>query len=128
MRPALLEMNLGDEEAWEIGLTCGGTIEVFVEPLALDRSDDVAAPFLRSRAHSRRAGGRGAIVTRLDGEAASCSCSTTAPSRGRSATPSWTSASSPRRAPAIDAGASRTLFLEGVRAFVEVVRRPRCCW
>ena len=29
MRPRLLELNLGDEEAWEIGLTCGGTIEVF---------------------------------------------------------------------------------------------------
>src|SRR3989475_11915415 len=34
MRPRLLELNLGDEEAWEIGLTCGGTIEGFVEPLA----------------------------------------------------------------------------------------------
>src|SRR2546422_5333007 len=28
-RPRLLELNLGDEEAWEIGLTCGGTIEGF---------------------------------------------------------------------------------------------------
>jgi len=28
--PRLLELDLGDEEAWEIGLTCGGTIEVFV--------------------------------------------------------------------------------------------------
>jgi xanthine dehydrogenase accessory factor len=36
MRPRLLELNLGDEEAWEIGLTCGGTIEVFVE--AVDRT------------------------------------------------------------------------------------------
>src|SRR4029079_770854 len=35
-RPRLLELNLGDEEAWEIGLTCGGTIEVFVEPLTAD--------------------------------------------------------------------------------------------
>src|SRR5207249_872848 len=34
MKPRLLEMNLGDEEAWEIGLTCGGTIEVFVEAFA----------------------------------------------------------------------------------------------
>src|SRR5213076_802651 len=45
MRPRLLEMNLGDEDAWEIGLTCGGTIEVFVEPLALDRADDVGTKF-----------------------------------------------------------------------------------
>src|SRR5262247_988834 len=65
-RPRLLELNLGDEEAWEIGLTCGGTIEVFVEPLALDRSDDVGTRFYnRVHAHAR-AGGRGAIVTRLD--------------------------------------------------------------
>src|SRR5438034_104050 len=59
MRPRLLELNLGDEEAWEIGLTCGGTIEVFVEPLE--------GEFLeRVRAHTGR-GGRAAIVTRLDG-------------------------------------------------------------
>jgi xanthine dehydrogenase accessory factor len=32
--PRLLDLQLGDEEAWEIGLTCGGTVEVFVEPLS----------------------------------------------------------------------------------------------
>src|SRR5947208_13118018 len=66
MQPRLLELNLGDEEAWEIGLTCGGTIEVFVQPLALDHADDVGTKFYeRVHAHAR-AGGRGAIVTRLD--------------------------------------------------------------
>ncbi len=55
MRPRLLEMNLGDEEAWEIGLTCGGTIEVFVEPMALDQTDDTAARFYdRVRDHASR--------------------------------------------------------------------------
>src|SRR2546427_4732401 len=34
MRPPPLELNLRDEEAWENGLTCGGTIEGFVGPLA----------------------------------------------------------------------------------------------
>src|SRR5256714_14200939 len=58
-RPRLLELNLGDEEAWEIGLTCGGTIEVFVEPLAGEYLE-------RVRAHNDK-GGRAAIVTRLDG-------------------------------------------------------------
>src|SRR5678816_3416175 len=43
MRPRLLEMNLGDEEAWEIGLTCGGTIEVFVEQLSSDLLERVRA-------------------------------------------------------------------------------------
>src|SRR5712671_6976683 len=31
--PRLLEMQLGDEEAWEIGLTCGGTVDVYLEPV-----------------------------------------------------------------------------------------------
>src|SRR5262249_5112026 len=69
MRPQLLEVNLGDEEAWELGLTCGGTIEVFLEPVALDRIDDATArAYERVRAHAA-GGGRGALVTRLDGEA-----------------------------------------------------------
>jgi xanthine dehydrogenase accessory factor len=32
----LLTMSLGDADAWEIGLTCGGTVELLVEPVALD--------------------------------------------------------------------------------------------
>src|SRR2546427_39008 len=32
-RPRLLELNLGDEEACEIGLTCRGTLEEVVEPM-----------------------------------------------------------------------------------------------
>jgi len=39
-KPKLLSMTLGDEEAWELGLSCGGTIEVFIEPIALDNPDD----------------------------------------------------------------------------------------
>src|SRR5881628_3412122 len=58
MKPRLLELNLGDEEAWEIGLTCGGTIEVFVEPLTPEL-------YVKVREHAAR-GGHAAIVTRLD--------------------------------------------------------------
>src|SRR5258707_9846082 len=66
MRPRLIEMNLGDEEAWEIGLTCGGTIEVFVEPVTLDDKDDTTlAYYERARVHAEQ-GGRAVIVTRLD--------------------------------------------------------------
>src|SRR5215510_6351699 len=65
-RPRLLELNLGDEEAWEIGLTCGGTIEVFVEPLEMGGDDKNTALYERVRAHAAR-GGRGVVVTRLDG-------------------------------------------------------------
>lgn len=35
--PKLLHFGVADETAWEIGLACGGEIDVFVEPLDLDK-------------------------------------------------------------------------------------------
>lgn len=31
--PRLLEFGVTDDEAWAVGLSCGGRIEVFVEPI-----------------------------------------------------------------------------------------------
>ena len=37
--PRLLSYGVSNEQAWEVGLACGGQIEVYVEPLSDDRSD-----------------------------------------------------------------------------------------
>ncbi|XWN30803.1 MAG: XdhC family protein [Devosia sp.] len=31
--PKVLEFGVADETAWEVGLSCGGTIRIYVEPL-----------------------------------------------------------------------------------------------
>src|SRR2546427_10300226 len=56
--PRLLELNLGDEEAWEIGLTSGGTIDDFFEPPTPEL-------YVKVREHAAP-GGHAAIVTRVD--------------------------------------------------------------
>jgi xanthine/CO dehydrogenase XdhC/CoxF family maturation factor len=32
-RPKVLEFGVTNERAWEVGLACGGTVHIFVEPL-----------------------------------------------------------------------------------------------
>ena len=128
MRPRLLELNLGDEEAWEIGLTCGGTIEVFVEPLA-STADDTAAS-TSACAPTPRAAGRGAIVTRLDGRRRQAAGARRRHRRGHaSATRSSTSASPPRPATRWRAGRLAHAVPGGrARRSSRCSPRPRCCW
>lgn len=63
----MLDISLDDDEAWEIGLTCGGNVEVLVERIA---PSDVMDPSVASYAAVRDAiaGDRAAVVaTPLDG-------------------------------------------------------------
>jgi xanthine dehydrogenase accessory factor len=63
--PKRLTMALGDEEAWDLGLTCSGTVEVLIEPLRLDEPDPVVQAYDRIRAEVEA--GRSAVaVTPLD--------------------------------------------------------------
>ncbi len=64
---SLLELSLGDEEAWDIGLTCGGAVEVLVECVdGRDAGDPVLAAYDTAAAEVA-AGRRAIIVTALDG-------------------------------------------------------------
>ena len=65
--PALLSMALGDEDAWAIGMTCAGTIEVLVEPVDLRLSDDPVAAALAAARAEVDAGRPAVIVAPLSG-------------------------------------------------------------
>jgi xanthine dehydrogenase accessory factor len=123
MRPRLLELNLGDEEAWEIGLTCGGTIEVFVEPLAVGAGDDNTALYERVRAHAAR-GGRGAVVTRLEGPPGKLVVFDNGETFGTLGETFLDDRFAAEARAVLAQGVSRTLFLENVRAFVEIFAPP----
>ncbi len=56
--PRLLHFTIADEEAWDVGLPCGGEISVWVDRAEGDPAEAFAA--------LARSGGRGALVTRLD--------------------------------------------------------------
>src|SRR5215468_1345149 len=126
-RPRLLELDLGDEEAWEIGLTCGGTIEVFVEPVTLDRPGDPSLAFYeKARAHAET-GRRAAVITRLDASARGSGkllVRDDGVREGSLGDDFLDQRFAAEAEESLRAGKSRTLFLEGIRAFVEVFAPP----
>lgn len=45
-RPQLLHFGVADETAWEVGLACGGSIDIFVKPLDLSFFDAVRSALI----------------------------------------------------------------------------------
>ena len=41
LKPRLVEMKLGNEDAWEIGFSCAGDLDVLIEPVDLTSPDNV---------------------------------------------------------------------------------------
>jgi xanthine dehydrogenase accessory factor len=65
--PALLSMALGDEDAWAIGMTCAGTIEVLVEPVDTRVPADPVALALGVARAEVEAGRPAVVVASLTG-------------------------------------------------------------
>ncbi len=94
--PQLLNMQLGDEEAWEIGLTCGGAVEVFVEPL----TDEILELYENAK-RDWNAGRAVAIATVISG-----------PETGKR----FVAQDPPQH--------SKTMTLDGREVYIEVLRPP----
>ena len=63
-RPRLLRFGISDEQAWDVGLACGGTIEVFVERAFPTSGDDPWDAVVQSVAREEAV----ALATLLAGE------------------------------------------------------------
>ncbi|MCU1246057.1 MAG: hypothetical protein JWN02_1967, partial [Acidobacteria bacterium] len=115
----LLTMQLGDEEAWEIGLSCGGSVDLFIEPL----TDTVVRAYDTARREWEA--GRGvALITVLSGGAAGSRTIVTAD--GPAAIAGFPELSEQLTADVANilraSGGSRTRTLAGQEVYVEVVR------
>ncbi|HRC87202.1 MAG TPA: XdhC/CoxI family protein, partial [Thermoanaerobaculia bacterium] len=69
-QPRLLSFGVADETAWSVGLSCGGEIEIWVEPVA---ADDASATLFKATARALRARQLAARLTLLSGPKAGAS-------------------------------------------------------
>jgi xanthine dehydrogenase accessory factor len=114
-RPRLLSMALGDEDAWALGFTCGGAVDVLVEPV--DLSHTAAYEIVRDEV---AAGRRAAIVTALAEPFARMLVRENGTRVGSLQDEVLDRVASAAVAPLLRAGESRTVTLEGASGPVDV--------
>lgn len=124
-KPAFLSMHLGEEEAWDLGLTCAGDVDVLVEPVDADRSDPTRVWYRRAAAELEQ--GRGvALVTKLSGAFPRMMVLADGTTEGSLGSDELDSEARAMAMDLIGIGSSRTVPLSGGEdpAFVEVHTLP----
>jgi xanthine dehydrogenase accessory factor len=66
LRPQLLSVNLGEEDAWETGFTCSGSVDVLIEPLDLTDTDSRLLSLYRAVRVEVENGKRAVMATPLE--------------------------------------------------------------
>ena len=64
-QPRLLQVDLGDEDAWEMGLSCAGSLDVLIEPFDLTQPNNTLVDIYREVRSAIDQGKTVAIVTPL---------------------------------------------------------------
>jgi xanthine dehydrogenase accessory factor len=64
-QPRLLQVDLGDEDAWEMGLSCAGCLDVLIEPFDLTSQSNTLVDAYRAVRAAIENGQSAAIVTAL---------------------------------------------------------------
>lgn len=68
-KPRLLQVDLGDEDAWEMGLSCAGSLDVLIEPFDLTQPNNTLVETYRSIRSAIDQGQSAAIITPLKNSA-----------------------------------------------------------
>jgi xanthine dehydrogenase accessory factor len=66
LKPQVLSIDMGEEDAWETGFTCAGTVQVLIEPLDLTDPDNNLLSLYRAVRAEVENGRRATVVTLLD--------------------------------------------------------------
>lgn len=117
--PALLSMALGDEDAWAIGMTCAGTIEVLIEPVDPAQPTDAVSQALGRASAEVEAGRVAVVVATLSGVPRRLVVSASGEVRGSLGNPALDRAAAGEASTLLAAGASGVREIGGARLYFE---------